>query len=181
MALKTGVIEDKILHDKNRVTRGWESNYPRRIEELFWGELFLKHASSRFRTIQMRFISPKFPVMTKEYIEGFESVLRELLSIASSDINKVCREYVDKISGIETLREILVVEEEEVTTVWTIIKGPPFEDSVREPIYTAQLEILRSLEQDIPIDFYILNESELPSDEKLSDIIPSNARSIWRR
>ena len=106
---------------------------------------------------------------------------RESLSTALRDIDTICAEYLAEITEIESLREILVVEEEEVTTVWTIIKAPPFDDSVREPIYAAQLNIMRSLEQDIPIDFYILNESELPSDKKLSDIIPCNARSIWRR
>jgi hypothetical protein len=180
MALKPGVVEDKMLHDKPRGIRGWGPCYPRSIQELFWGEPFLTH-TSRFRPIQMRFISPGLPSITKEYVEGFESVLRELLSIATTDIDRICREYVGKINEIREVREVLLVEEEEVSTVWTIIKASPFEDSVREPIYTAQLQILRSLERDIPIDFRILNESELPSDQELSDIIPSNARSIWRR
>lgn len=117
----------------------------------------------------------------KEWGKWRKTEFRGVLSTAIRDIDTVWREYVEKISKIEAVREILVVEEEKVTTVWTIIKAPPFEDSVREPIYTAQLQTLRSLEQDIPIDFYILNESELSSDKNLSDVIPSNARPIWRR
>jgi hypothetical protein len=182
MALRTGVIEDKMLHDKPRVIRGWGLPYPRSINEVFWEEWLYRRGSRFHPTIQIRFISPDFPSKSKESLKDFEeSVLRVLLSSATRDIDRVCREYVEKISKIEAVREILVVEGEKVTTVWTIIKAPPFEDSVREPIYTAQLQILRSLERYIPIDFYILNESELSSDKNLSDIIPSDARSIWQR
>jgi len=178
MALKT---EDRIIYARSRGSRGWELHYPSSIHhEVFWEEWLSTHAP-RFRPIQMRFIYPDFPIITEESLKDYESLLRGLLTIASRDIGKVCREYIEKISKIEAVREILVVEAEKVTTVWTIIKAPPFEDSVREPIYTAQLQILRSLERAIPIDFHILNESELPSDEKLSDVIPSNASSIWRR
>jgi hypothetical protein len=178
MALET---KERIIYARQRAIRGWELHYPRSIRhEVFWEEWLSTHAP-RFRPIQMRFIYPDFPVITEESLKDYESLLRGLLTIASRDIGKVCREYIDRISANKAVREILVVEGEKVTTIWTIIKAPPFEDSVREPIYAAQLQILGSLEQVIPVDFYVLNKSELPSDEKLSDIIPSNARSVWRR
>ena len=178
MALKT---EDRITRGRPRVIRDWGLPYPIRISEIFWGERFYKHVSKFHPIIQMRFISTDFPGITTESLKDFESVLREALLSATRNIDKVCREYVEKISKIEAVREILLVEAEKINMVWTIIKAAPFEDSLRKPIYTAQLEILRSLEQDIPIDFYILNESEFSSEKNLSDIIPSNARSIWQR
>ncbi len=180
MALSIDSIKDRKIHERPPVFRGWEFRYPRPIDEVFWGEWFYS-PSHYFRPVQMRLAPTDFAVYRKESFGALTSDLRELLSIATTDIDRLCREYVDKVSDISAVREVLVVEEEEVTTIWTIIKAPPFEDSLREPIYTAQLQILRSLGQDIPLDFYVLNESELPADEKLSEIIPSNARCIWQR
>lgn len=173
-------IEDKLIHTRPSVTRGWRLRLPRSIDELYWSE-WVSVSPYYFRPLQMRLPPTEFIVYSKESLEELPTKIRELVSIATTGVDSLCREYIDKVSAIEVVREILVVKGEKVTTVWTIINTPPFEDSVREPIYTAQLQILRSLEQVIPIDFYILNESELPSDEKLSDVIPSNARSIWRR
>lgn len=181
MALNIDIIEDKKIHDRPPVIRGWEFHYPRTIDEVFWGKWSFT-PTHRFCPVQMRLTPTEFRVYTKESLEELASKLRDtLLSIAITDIDKLCSEYVDKVSNIKVVREILVVEEEEATTIWTIIKSPPFEDSLREPIYAAQSQVLRSLGQDITLDFYVLNESELPSDEKLSEIIPSNARLIWQR
>ncbi len=180
MALNIDSIKDTQIHDRPPVIRGWEFRYPRTVDELFWGECFFR-STHYFRPVQMRLTHTDFAVYAKESSEELATKLRELLSITTTDIDKLCREYVDKVSDISAVREILVVEEEEVATIWTIIKALPFEDSLREPIYAAQSQVLRSLGQDITLDFYVLNESELPADEKLSDIIPSNARRIWRR
>ncbi len=179
MAVSIDTLEDRKIHDSPAVIRGWEFPYPRTLDEVFWGECLFR-PTHYFRPLQMRLTPADFVVSHKESLEGLTSKLRALLSIATTDIDRLCREYVDKVSDINAVREVLVVEEEEVTTIWTIIKAPPFEDSLREPIYTAQLQVLRSLEQDTPLDFYVLNESELPADEKLSEIIPSNARCIWQ-
>jgi hypothetical protein len=186
MALKTEVIEGKRLRYRPRVTYSWASPYPRTIDidEVFWEEWFSIRTPQSDPIpipIQMRFISPKFSAITRDYLKDFESLLRESFLSATSNIDNLCRQYVEKISSIKAVREILVVEAEKVTTLWTIIKAPPFEDSVREPIYTAQLQILRTLKRPIPINFRIFNEAELLSDEKLSNTIPSNATSIWRR
>lgn len=180
MTLSIDSIIDKQIHDRPPVIRGWELHYPRTIDEVFWGE-WLFTSTHRYSPIQMRLTPTVFPAYTKESLNELVTKLGELLSVTTTDIDGLCREYVDEVRNIKAVREILVVEEEEVTTIWTIIKAPPFEDSLREPIYTAQLHVLRSLEQDIPLDFYVLNESELPADEKLSEIIPSNARCIWQR
>lgn len=186
MGPKTGVIEAKKLRYRPRSAQTCIFRYPRTIDsdELFWEEWVSTHTSQFDPTpipIQMRFISPNFSEITKDYLEHFQTLLRESFLSATSNVDVVCTQYIEKVSSIEAAREILVVQAEKVTTLWTIIKSPPFEDSVREPIYAAQLQILRSLKRPIPIDFRILNETELPSDQDLSNAIPSNATSIWRR
>lgn len=180
MALSIDSIKDQMTHKRLPVFLSWEFQCPRTLDDLFWGEEFYS-PTHYFRPLQMRLTPTDVAMYRKESFEELTSKLRELLSIVTTDIDRLCREYVDEVSDISAVREVLVVEEEEVTTIWTIIKAPPFEDSLREPIYAAQLQVLRSLGQDIPLDFYVLNESELPADEKLADIIPLNARSIWRR
>ena len=180
MALSIDSIKDQMTHKRPPVFLGWEFQCPRTIDEVFWGKEFYS-STHYFRPLQMRLTPTVFPAYTKESLNELVAKLGELLSETTTDIDKLCEEYVDEVSDIKAVREILVVEEEDVTTIWTIIKATPFEDSIREPIYAAQLQILRSLEQDIPLDFYVLNESELLADEKLTDIIPSHARTIWRR
>ncbi len=75
-------------------------------------------------------------------------------------------------------KKILIVEDEEGFTIWTIIEAEPFDDSQRKPIYQAQINILRQMEEGIPIDFRILNISEY---KQIEDIIPSSAKIYWQR
>ena len=96
-------------------------------------------------------------------------------------VDELCKDYVDMVSTIEVVRRILLVEDSGVTTIWTIIDAPPFEDSLRTPIYEAQIKILSTLKENIPLDFYVLNLSEISEDEELESIVPSNAKLVWER
>ncbi len=180
MAFTIDSIKDKKMHERPPVIQGWELRYPKNIDELFWGE-WLSTPMHRFRPLQMRLTAIDSFVYTRKSLDELTSTLRELWSVTPTDIDKLCKQYTDKVSHIKAVNEVLVVEEEQITTIWTIINSPPFEDSLREPIYEAQSHILRSLRQDIPLDFYVLNEAELTPDQKLSDIIPANSIRIWRR
>ena len=85
------------------------------------------------------------------------------------------------VNTIEIVKQILIVEDEEGFTILTLIEAEPFDDSQRKPIYQAQINILRQMEEDIPVDFHILNVSEHLNLEELRDVIPSNAKIFWQR
>jgi hypothetical protein len=117
-------------------------------------------------------------------VESIEQVVFRPDLVAKIEIDNIfglCKSYIEKISSMDIVNKIMLVEDEDETTCWTIIDAPPFEDSLREPIYEAQLEILRSVDDDIPLDFHVLNISEVPTPEKLEEIIPSDAQIIWQR
>lgn len=99
----------------------------------------------------------------------------------STRVDKLCKDYVDIVSSIDVVRQILLVEDKDITTIWTIIDAAPFESSLRTPIYDAQVKIFSVLEEDIALDFYVLNISELPEKQELESIIPPSAKLVWKQ
>ncbi len=98
----------------------------------------------------------------------------------ASKIGRYVKEYVEKVKPIEYVREVRVIENEGgYPRIWTIIEAPPFEDSLLNPIFEAEGEILRT--GNIPVDFELLNLSEYPDKTALSGVIPPEARSVCRR
>lgn len=94
---------------------------------------------------------------------------------------KPLQDYIGRLAGIPSVEKVLLSEHEEGLTVWTIIDAPPFEDSVRAPIYEAELEALRGCPEETMIDLHVLNLSEYAGEGGISAAIPSDARVIWHR
>jgi len=120
----------------------------------------------------------------KQTIDEMSKVVYEGLTIKQTKLATIadlCKAYVDLVSTINIVRQVLIVTTNHIATIWTIIDAPPFQDSLRTPIYDAQVKILSTLKENIPLDFYVLNVAELSEDEKLEDIIPSNAKLVWER
>lgn len=116
--------------------------------------------------------------------ERVESVEHELASIRKSRvaiIDELCRAYVQIVNSINEVVKVLLVEDEDVAEIWTIIDAPPFEDQLRIPVYDAQLETLRSSQVEIPVEFHVLNLLEISDKRALERIIPPHARLIWQR
>jgi FtsZ-binding cell division protein ZapB len=101
--------------------------------------------------------------------------------VETNTVAKLCQAYVKIVSNIDMAKKVLVAETMDVATIWTIIDAPPFEDSLRTPIYDAQLRILSTLKEHVPLDFNVLNVSELPKKQEPNDIIPANAKLVWER
>lgn len=93
-------------------------------------------------------------------------------------VQELCQDYLNIVNTIEIVKKILIAEDEEGFTIWTLIEAEPFDDSQRMPIYQAQINIMRQMEEGIPIDFRILNISEY---KQIEDIIPSSATIFWQR
>jgi len=98
-----------------------------------------------------------------------------------ASVGELCEAYVEIVSGINIVRQVFLCETNNIATIWTIIDATPFEDSLRTPIYDAQVKILSTLKENIPLDFYVLNVSELSEGEELKGIIPSNAKLVWEQ
>lgn len=111
----------------------------------------------------------------------FTAILDKLIPSVEAELSSVeelCQDYLNMINNIEIVKQILIVEDEEGITIWTIIEAEPFDDSQRKPIYQAQINILRQVDEGTPIDFRILNISEY---KQRGNIIPSSAKIVWQR
>lgn len=138
-------------------------------------EIDILHA--RVESVRQHLLSYKETVdeLCKEVYGRSTTKTNELATIG-----ELCKAYASIVSTINIALQVLLVQTEEVATIWTIIDAPSFNDLLRTPIYDAQVQILGSLRKNIPLDFCVLNVSELPEDEKLESIIPSNAKPIWK-
>lgn len=125
----------------------------------------------------------------KQELSSYKQAINELriTKVDKIDVTKLtsvrdlCKSYVDLIGNIDLVIQVFLVESEDVATIWTIIDAPPFEDSRREPIYEAQVKILSIQKGNKPLDFHILNISELSEDVKIESIIPSTGKPVWKR
>lgn len=99
----------------------------------------------------------------------------------STRVDELCKGYIDTVKSIDVVRQVLLVEVNDVATIWTIIDAAPFESSLRTPIYNAQVKIYSEMEDDIALDFHVLNLSEFQEKQELKSIIPPSAKLIWER
>lgn len=175
------VTEEVRSHQRFQAFKGWELPIFCEIDKAFWLEQPCRY-SYRFSPIQMRLTTPNLVLDTHTFLAELATRLNTVLSVTqTSDIDRAYSDYIDKVKNIKVVREVLLVETDDVSTLWTIIESPPFDDTIREPIYNAQLHILRSIKGNTSIDFYVLNLLELPENEEKSSFIPAHAKLIWKR
>ena len=112
----------------------------------------------------------------KLHIEVYGKPIAEL-----TGVSELCKAYLEIVSNIDIVRQVFLVESKDATIIWTIVAAPPFEDSLRTPIYDAQVKILSSIKEATRLDFYVLNARELSEDVEIDSIIPSNGKLVWKR
>lgn len=94
---------------------------------------------------------------------------------------KIYDTYVSTVNKLDIVQQVGITQTPGGTTIWTMIDATPFDDSLRMPIYDAQLEVLRGFSKDIAIDFHVVNIAELRGIGKLEDILPRLMKPIWTR
>ena len=100
----------------------------------------LKHDMDYLR-LRHRVLEKELAIVKEENIR-LSKQMQELQSLVRtgiatlSDLSKV---YIDMVSEIEIVQQVLIEETVDTINVWTIIDAPPFEDSLRTPIYDAQI------------------------------------------
>lgn len=171
----------KLTFPKNPHMRSVISLPQNTLSELWEGVLFMGHDVPVVEIVDE--VSRQEFESLCDRVEAIEQVVFKKQIITELELDtifKLCNAYIEKISSMDIVDKVILVDDEDVTTCWTIIDALPFDDSLREPIYEAQLEILRSMDDDVPLDFHVLNIAELPDPEKLEQIIPSDAQTIWQ-
>ncbi len=122
-------------------------------------------------------------VALREEVASLREELRELSKDRSLEgrIQDLCDAYVREVSELDTVTEVLRVPRGGGWLIWTLMEAPPFEESLRYPVYEVQYRVLSAVEESLPVDFYLLNTSELGESAELEDVVPAGAQPLWRR
>lgn len=180
MLLDLNVKHDVRRYDRQLPGYVWESRHSWTLFDTFWGK-WERGAIQYYNAVQTRFYQTALTPYTDEEAIALIKNIQDWASLIVPDIDTLCERYVQQVADLKLVQKIMAVESEDVTTLWTIIQAPPFDDSLREPIYEAQLEILRELRGNMALDFYVLNVSEFHDPDQLPNFLPSNAKLLWRR
>jgi len=96
---------------------------------------------------------------------------------APERIEAQCHSYVDLISDITIVRQVLLTQTEQVATIWTIVADPPADDSPDRLTYDDERHTLAILKHNMPLNLEILTISELASTEQLQT---EDVKLIWQ-
>lgn len=107
-----------------------------------------------------------------------ENAIRQATTVS---LDKLCNAYVEMVSKIDIVKKIFVVETQNGLVCWTIIDTEPFDSTLLEPIYDAQVKIYRQMESTSALDFHVLNLSELHDSKELESVLPPSAELVWQR
>ncbi len=119
--------------------------------------------------------------MRKEPSGGLSDELISAEQAVPRALKGLCNNYLEIVSTIDIARQVFLAEDAGTATIWTILDDPPAEDSSHAPLYNEQLKTLSILRDNLPVEFCLLNASELLEGKQTEDIIPSHARLIWER
>jgi len=100
---------------------------------------------------------------------------------AAPSVRGLCDVYVGLVKNLSIARQIFLTETDDQTTIFTIIDAPPFEDKLRQPIYEAQLQLLRMSADDVRLGFDVSNVQELKDAGNITRIVPEGAQLLWQR
>lgn len=96
-------------------------------------------------------------------------------------LDKLCNAYIKMVSKIKILKKIYIVTNDTDFQCWTIIDAEPFDSAILKPIYDAQIKIYQEMQEDLALDFHLLNLSELVDRQELESILPPSAKLVWQR
>lgn len=180
MVLDSKLWEEIDTCQREAVLPGWEVSEIPSLHDLLCG-VWASRPPRHLERLQMRLIVSDFDVDIQQLSHEIVRRVRDVAFPAVTNLWQLCQGYVERVRTIGIVRKVLLIETEDIPTIWTIIDALPFEDSLRQPIYEAQLHVLRALEATTRLDFYVLNVSELPEGEQLTHIVPSGGKLLLER
>jgi hypothetical protein len=92
---------------------------------------------------------------------------------------KVLKAYVDAVSRLPFVEQVLAEPGYEGLGIWTVIDSEPFADEPRDQVYAAELAA-SDAEPDAMVLLRLINRRE-HGDEAMEWLVPSNAHIAWRR
>ena len=94
-------------------------------------------------------------------------------TLPSIKAERVVQRFVKQMHNIDCAIGVRRLEDEDGITVWTIVEVSPLDYEALQPIYEAELEAMRSLDDPI-FDFRLVTQ------ESIEDV-PAKAKAMWNR
>ncbi len=177
----------------------WHTDVPKYFASDIWRELLVrtrKFPTPEFRDdiSELRHEVDTLKLEVKSLTKRLESSNRTIDELSKeirqkhtirqtgeTSLDWLCNAYIEMVSKIETVKKIFVVETNNGLLCWTIIDAEPFDSTLREPIYDAQVKIYKEMKEDLALDFHVLNLSELQDKQELESVLPPGAKLVWQR
>ena len=175
------------------------TDLPRYLPSDIWRELLMKtrkFPKTEFRddVSELRQEVDTLKLMVKSLTKAIESSNKMIDELSKeihqkqtirqtgkTSLEKLCNTYIKMVSKIEIVKKIYIVDTSNGLLCWTIVDAEPFDSTVLEPIYDAQVKIYKEIKEDLALDFHVLNLSELHDKQELESILPPSAKLVWQR
>jgi hypothetical protein len=99
------------------------------------------------------------------------------------DHRAVVREFAEHFDNeaakLPQIRQVLLTKSRFEPHIWAVIEGAPFEDSLRMPVYEAELASHDAF-PDVPVSFRLISLTEL-GDVDIDTYLPQDADVIFQR
>jgi len=189
-------VESQVI---NASRMQWHIDIPRSSSFTVWRDLLLKTRNfpkTEFRddVSELRQEVDNLKLMVRSLTKTIESSNKTINELSKEILHKpaigqkekpfldeLCNSYVEIASKIEIAQKIYIVHTNNGLVCWTIVDSEPFDSTLLEPIYDAQVKIYREIKEDLELDFHVLNLSELHDRQELENILPPNSNLVWQR
>lgn len=98
--------------------------------------------------------------------------------VKNMGLPELSRAYVELISQIPEVRQVLLTSDGDSVRILTVIDAPAFDRSIRNQVYQAQQTVLESIVGPT-VEFRLINCCEVK--DELSQIIPPNATVLYAK
>lgn len=102
---------------------------------------------------------------------------------AASDRERATREaaerFVQLVRDLPQVRKVLLESRTSGPHIWTVIVAEPFDDAQRNPVYNAEMAVLRAVPSAY-VGFRLVNLAEFPPSAHAS-LLPSDATVLLER
>lgn len=99
--------------------------------------------------------------------------------VSSDHVSTLVGEFIHIVSDLPHVRQVLLEATDVGPTVWTVIDAEPFKQDERDLVYDAELRVIER-RPNLDVDFRLINVAEY-GDEAEEGLLPTRARTLWRR
>ena len=103
----------------------------------------------------------------------------ESVTSLGGDEQRVLEKYVQLVSKMDVVQEVLVERDPDGINIWAIIDAEPLAFAPRKPVYDAELQAAHAA-PGTSVFFRLINQREHLG-EGLNHVLPTHAHLAWRR